>query len=60
MCSPIEFTVIDTFYGNIKHQSTIMRFGDFWDKKDIGITPDPFEVGAYNLQLICALCGDRV
>ena len=27
----------------------IARFGDSLDKKGIGITPDPFGAGAYNL-----------
>ena len=44
--------LINTSYVAIKHQSTIVRFGDSWDKKGIGITPDSFEGGAYNLQSI--------
>ena len=40
---------IDTSSIAIKYQSTIARFGDSWDKKGIGITPDPFGGGAYNL-----------
>ena len=41
---------INTSFVAIKHQSTIVRFGDSWDKKGIGIiTPDPFGGGAYNL-----------
>jgi len=47
--------VINTSCEAIKHQSTIARFADSWDKKGIGITPDPFGAGAYNLQLISAL-----
>ena len=45
---------IDTSCVAIKHQSTIARFGDSWDKTGIGITPDPFGRGAYNLQSISA------
>ena len=45
---------IDTSCVAIKHQSTIARFGDSWDKIGIGITPDPFGRGAYNLQSISA------
>ena len=45
---------IDTSCVAIKHQSTIARFGDSWDKTGIGITPDPFGKGAYNLQSISA------
>ena len=33
----------------IKRQSTIARFANSLDKKGIGITPDPFGAGAYNL-----------
>ena len=40
---------IDTSFVAIKHQSTIARLSDFWDKKGIDITPDPFGGGAYNL-----------
>ena len=47
--------MINTSCEAIKHQSTITRFGDYLDKKGIGITPDPFRVGTYNLQLISAL-----
>ena len=36
------------------YQLTIARFGDSWDKIGIGITPDPFGRGAYNLQSISA------
>ena len=45
---------IDTSSVGIKHQSTIARSGDSWDKIGIGITPDPFGGGAYNLQSISA------
>ena len=48
----ITSVLINTSCVAIKHQSTITRFGDSWDKKGIGITPDPFGGGAYNLQLI--------
>jgi len=41
--------MIDTSCEAIKHQSTIVRFGDSWDKKGIGITPDPFGVDTFNL-----------
>ena len=44
-----DVSPIDTSCEAIKHQSTIARFGDSLDKKGIGITPDPFGVGAYNL-----------
>jgi len=47
--------VIDTSCEAIKHQSTIAKFGDSWEKKGIGNTPDPFGAGAYNLQSISAL-----
>ena len=46
---------IDTSCAAIKHQSTIARFGDSLDKKGIGITPDPFGAGTYNLQSISVL-----
>ena len=44
----------------INHQLTIARFGDSLDKKGIGITPDPFGGGAYNLQSISATPEKRV
>ena len=44
-----DVSPIDTSCEAIKHQSTIARFGDSLDKKGIGITPDPFGAGAYNL-----------
>ena len=41
---------IDTSSVEIKHQSTIARFGDSWDKKGIDInTPDRFGGRTYNL-----------
>ena len=43
------YSLINTSCEAIKHQSTIAIFGDSLDKKGIGITPDPFGVGAYNL-----------
>ena len=46
---PMTYSPIDTSCEAIKYQSTIARFGDSLDKKGIGITPDPFGVGAYNL-----------
>ena len=46
--------LIDTSCVAIKHQSAIAKFGDSWDKTGIGITPDPFGRGAYNLQSISA------
>ena len=46
----MTYSPIDTSCEAIKHhQSTIARFGDSLDKKGIGITPDPFGAGAYNL-----------
>ena len=44
-----DVSPIDTSCEAIKHQSTIVRFGDSLDKKGIGITSDPFGAGAYNL-----------
>ena len=45
----MTYSLIDTSCEAIKHQSTIVRFGDSLDKKGIGITPDPFGASAYNL-----------
>ena len=45
----MTYSPIDNSFEAIKHQSTIARFGDSLDKKGIGITPDPFGAGAYNL-----------
>ena len=33
----------------IKHQLSLVRGGDFLDKNGMGISPDPFGGGAYNL-----------
>jgi len=40
---------IITFCEVIKHQSSLAKVGDFWDKKGIGISPDPFGGSAYSL-----------
>ena len=45
---------IDTSCVAIEHQLAIAKFGDSWDKIGIGITPDPFGRGAYNLQSMSA------
>ena len=34
---------------SIKHQLSLARVGDFSDKNGMGISPDPFGGGAYNL-----------
>ena len=52
---PTMYSLIDTSCEAIKHQSTIARFGDSLDKKGMGITPDSFRAGAYNLQSINVL-----
>ena len=49
MISIMTSAQINTSFVAIKYQSTIARFGNSWDKKGIGITPDPFKGGAYNL-----------
>ena len=49
---PQDVIEISPRLSRIKHQSTIARSGDFWDKIGMGITPDPFGGGAYNLQSI--------
>ena len=46
--------LIDNSCEAINHQLTIARFGDSLDKKDIGITPDPFGGVANYLKLISA------
>ena len=51
----MTYSPIDTSCEAIKHQSTITRFGNSVDKKGMGITPDPFGAGAYNILLISAL-----
>ena len=51
----MTYSLINTYCEAIKHLSTIARFGDSLDKNGMGITPDPFGVGAYNPQSISAL-----
>ena len=41
--------LIDTSCVPIKHQSTIAKIWRFLGQKGVGITPDPFGGGAYNL-----------
>ena len=47
----MTYSPINTSFEAIKHQLTIVRFGDSLDKKGIGITPDPFGVGAYTVRV---------
>ena len=41
--------LIDTSWVPIKHQSIIAKIWQFLGQKGIGITPEPFGRGAYNL-----------